>query len=129
MTTARFIDPVGLHFDEQGPGRSRCAIDIEPHHMNTFGVVHGGVLFTLADTGMGAALVPMLAEGESCATIEAKINYFRSTRAGRLECHSEVVHKGKSVAHIEARVTAAGQLVATAHGSFSILQQAPARGG
>jgi acyl-CoA thioesterase len=119
--SSRFIDHVGLRFDEQVPGRSRCAIDVEPHHMNTFGVVHGGVLFTLADTGMGAALVPMLAEGERCATIEAKINYLRSTRAGRLECLCEVVHKGKTVAHIEARVMAGDQLVATAHGSFSIL--------
>jgi acyl-CoA thioesterase len=125
--TARFIDHVGLQFDEQGPGRSRCTIDIEPHHMNTFDVVHGGVLFTLADTGMGAALVPMLAEGERCATIEAKINYFRSTRAGRLECRCEVVHKGKTVAHVEARVMAGDQLVATAHGSFSILP--PGRSG
>lgn len=124
--STRFIDHVGLQIEEQRPGYSRCAIDVAAQLLNTFGVVHGGVLFTLADTAMGAALLPALAAGEGCATIEAKINFIKSTRAGRLVCVAEVVHQGRSVAHIEARVTVDGELVATAHGSFSIIRP-PAR--
>jgi acyl-CoA thioesterase len=51
-----FVEHVGVVIEEQRAGFSGCALAVAPHHFNTFGVVHGGVMFTLADTGMGAAL-------------------------------------------------------------------------
>jgi len=81
-----FLEHVGVVIEEQRAGFSRCALAVAPHHFNRFGVVHGGVVFTLADTGMGAALVPDLQEGEKCATIEVKINYFKPILAGVVTC-------------------------------------------
>jgi hypothetical protein len=45
---------------------------MQDHHKNGTGVVHGGVLFTMADTAMEAALIPMLEKGQICATVEIK---------------------------------------------------------
>jgi len=78
--------------------------------MNPNGVVHGAVLFALADTGMGSALVPTLAPGESCATIEIKINYFKPVREGALSCETMLVNRGKSIANLESRVLHEGKL-------------------
>jgi acyl-CoA thioesterase len=72
-----FADHFGLRMLEQVPGRSRCELDIAPEHLNPHGFAHGAVIFARADTGMGAALVRTLQDGESCATIEIKINFFR----------------------------------------------------
>lgn len=69
---------------------------------------------------MGAALYSTLVEGESCATIEIKISYFRSARAGELVCETAVLTRGRSVANLESKVFLAGQLVAAANGSYAI---------
>ncbi len=89
---------------------------------NPHRVVHGGALFSLADTGMGAALYPMLDEGESCATINAGINYFRGVREGLITCTTIVKNKGRNVATLT-RDLNEGRLVATAQGQFSIFQR------
>jgi acyl-CoA thioesterase len=70
---------------------------------------------------MGAALHSLLAESELCATIEIKIVYLRAVTAGRLQCESRVIHRGRSTAVLESDVSVEGELVARALGTFSIL--------
>jgi hypothetical protein len=38
---------------------------------------------------MGAALIPILHDGERCATVEIKINYFKPVLEGELTCTDE----------------------------------------
>ena len=128
-TTAHpFADHVGLRFTARADAASRCEIEIGEVHLNPHGVVHGAVLFALADTGMGAALYPTLGEGESCATIEIKINFFRAVSDGRLECESTLVNRGRTIANLESRITRDGALVAVANGNFALFARRPATG-
>lgn len=115
-----FVEHVGMRIEAQGEGRSRCTLVVQDFHHNSSGRVHGGVAFTLADTGMGAALYSVLAPGELCATIEIKINYFKPILGGQLVCLSEVVNKGRRVANMESSVYVDDVLVARASGSFAI---------
>jgi len=119
----RFVNTVGLQFDEAVPGRSRMSITIEDKHRNGTGVAHGGVLFTLADTAMGAALYNSLEPGEICATIEIKIGYFKPVFDGTLVCEAVVLNKGKSVANLEATIKNGDQLVSKASGTFAIFRR------
>jgi len=119
----RFINTVGLSVDEAVPGRARLSITIEDKHRNGTGVAHGGVLFTLADTAMGAALYNSLEPGEICATIEIKIGYFKPVFDGTLVCEAVVLNKGKSVASLEATIRNGDQLVSKASGTFSIFRR------
>jgi acyl-CoA thioesterase len=119
-----FAQHVGMRFGERPrDGRSRCMLSIEPHHFNSAGIVHGGVLFALADTAMGAALHSTLAPGEGCATIEMKISYFRPVVAGAVVCTGEIVNRGRTVASLEASVHVDEILVAKANGTFSIFRR------
>ena len=120
-----FGEHLGLRFAGRTDGGSRYELSIAPEHINPHGVVHGAVLFALADTGMGAALYPTLAPEESCATIEIKINFHRPAAAGTLLCDSTLVNRGRSVATLESRLTLDGKLIATASGNFAIF---PRRG-
>lgn len=117
-----FADLIGLHFSEAAPGESNCFIDIDQTLMNPHHVVHGGVLFSMADTGMGSALYPSLAEGELCATIEIKIAYFKPVSTGRLTCHTRVTHRGRRTAHLESEIRNGEALVAKATGSYAIFK-------
>lgn len=116
----RFVEHIGMSIEAPGDGSSRCALEVQDFHRNSTGRVHGGVAFTLADTGMGAALYPTLAAGELCATIEIKINYFKPVLAGQLVCLSTLVNKGRRVASLESCVYLGDTLVAKASGSFAI---------
>ncbi len=115
-----FAELIGLIFKEQGAGSSLCTLTVHDGLYNPQHVVHGGVLYSLADTGMGGALYPLLQAHEYCATVEIKISYFKAVTAGILECKTTVINKGKRVASLESEVWNEGQLVAKASGSFAI---------
>jgi len=115
-----FASLIGLVVEERRAGFSQCALEVAEHHLNPHRVVHGAVVYALADTGMGAALYPTLGEGELCATIEVKINYFKPATAGKLVCLTELVNRGKAVANLESRVLLGEVLVAKANGNYAI---------
>jgi acyl-CoA thioesterase len=115
-----FAALIGLVVEERRAGFSQCALEVAPQHLNPHQVVHGAVVYALADTGMGAALYPTLGEGELCATIEVKINYFKPATAGKLVCLTELVNRGKAVANLESRVLLGDVLIAKANGNYAI---------
>ena len=116
-----FAELIGLRFEEQRAGYSRCVLQIGEKHLNPNGVAHGAVLYALADTGMGAALHPTLEAGQICATIQITMNYFKPVRPGAVSCTTEVVNRGKSVAHLESRLYCGEARVATANGNYAII--------
>ena len=107
---------------EPADGRSTCSLSVAEKHLNPHGVVHGGVLYALADSGMGAALYPSLSPGEICATIEIKINYYRPVTSGEVRCRTQVVYRGRRVANLESEIYVGERLVAKANGSYSIFK-------
>ena len=116
-----FARTLGLQMVERGDGRCRMAIDIErERHFNPQGVAHGGVAYSLADTAMGGAITSLLADDLWCATLEIKFNYHVGVREGWLICDATVLHQGKRVANIDARLFQDDQLVASANGNFAI---------
>jgi acyl-CoA thioesterase len=115
-----FADLIGLGCEATGEGTSHCSLNITERLYNPHGVVHGGVLYALADTGMGAALYTTLEAGELCATIEIKIAYFKPVKKGRLISKTLLVNRGKTVASLESEIFNKDVLVAKATGTYSI---------
>ncbi|MHA1988414.1 MAG: PaaI family thioesterase [Promethearchaeota archaeon] len=113
-------DLIGLTFAKLDKGSSQCTLNIEENLMNPHGYLHGGVMYTMADTGMGAALYSLLEEDESCATIEVKISYFKPVSDGVLVCNTKVIHKGRNIGALDSEITNNDKLVAKASGTFSI---------
>ncbi|MDF1719578.1 MAG: PaaI family thioesterase [Minwuia sp.] len=111
---------IGFRITAQGQGTSTLELDARDDLMNPHGVVHGAALYALADTGMGAALYGSLVKGESCATINCAISYFRGVTTGTITCTTRVTNKGRSVATLQSEIWNDGKLVATANGQFSI---------
>ncbi len=46
---------LGIELEEIGPGRSRLGVTLGPAHVNSHGIAHGGVIYTLADAAFGYA--------------------------------------------------------------------------
>jgi len=117
-----FAELLDMQVQEQRDGHSRMSLVVAPAHLNPHQVVHGAVLYALADTGMGLALYPSLADGEICATIEIKINYFKPVSAGVLNCVTQVVNRGRTVANLDSRLYVGETLVAQANGNYAIFK-------
>ncbi|HLF56908.1 MAG TPA: PaaI family thioesterase [Thermoanaerobaculia bacterium] len=97
---------LGFELDEVEPGRVVFGLQPGEHHYNPNGVVHGGVAATLLDTVTGCAVMTLLPYGETCATLELKVNYIRSLSAGspRLRCEGTVLHRGRRSAVAEGKL-------------------------
>jgi len=114
---------LGLRYTERAPGRTSCTLDVGPAHHNPGRIAHGGVVFTLADSAMGAAVFTLLEPGQRCTTAELKLNYIAPVISGHITATATVVNKRKRLAVVTAEVhNADGELVALAQGTFAILQ-------
>lgn len=120
-----FCDLIGLSFTKISKGFSQCVLNVDENlHFNPHSVLHGGVVYSMADTGMGGALYSLLDmdDKELCATVEIKINYFKPVTSGMLKCDTKVIHKGKNIAVIESEILNNGNIVAKAIGTYSIFK-------
>jgi len=115
-----FGDLIGFQFTKVRKGYSQCSLYVDEKLFNPHRVLHGGVLYAMADTGMGGALYGLLDKDELCATIEVKINYIKAVKSGSITCETKVINKGKKVAVIESELFNDGVLVAKALGTYSI---------
>ncbi len=115
-----FRELVGVSYTKVGNGYSHCVLKVDKKLLNPAGIVHGGAIYTMADSGMGVALYSFLDEDELFLTVEANIFYLKAVSSGTLICESKVVQRGKRTAVMEAEIRNKGQLVAKAMGTFSI---------
>lgn len=115
-----FADLIGMESDGERADVYRTRLEINPTHFNPNGVVHGGVLYALADTCMGGALFYSLDDGRSCATVEIKISYFKPVREGIVLCSARIIHLGNRLATLESELMNNDSLVAKAYGTFTI---------
>src|SRR5947209_15507523 len=81
---------LGMNILSAHGGIGRVSITIDKRLMHPQQIVHGGVIFTLADTAMSMALLSLIPEGTPFGTIEAKINYLLPVRGGELLAEGSV---------------------------------------
>jgi uncharacterized protein (TIGR00369 family) len=119
-----FTDDLGLRPVEVEGGVATVELDASERHLNQAGTVHGGVLATLVDTAMGAAVY---SDGDGDgdadgrpATIELKVSYLEPGGVGRLLCTARVRKSGRRITIVEAEVEDAdGETIALATGTFT----------
>jgi len=119
----RFGKHAGLTYTRWEKGYSRCVLKVNDSLLNPYGTVHGGALFTMADSGMGFALVPTLEEGERCASIEVSIVYLKPATSGTLTCDTTVIQRTSKSAILESEIKNEGLLIAKALGTWIIYKK------
>ena len=117
-----FAELVGFEVFPESDGTGKGQLIVSERHLNPNGVVHGGALFTLVDTAMGASLMQRLDEGEICATLQISMNFLRPVVGGVVECEARVVNKGRRFANVRGELYVQEKLVGNADGNFAIMQ-------
>ena len=122
---APFIRDLGMELAAIAPGRCETALPLTERHLQQDGVVHAGVLATMADHTAGSAGASMVGADEYVLTAEFKINLLRAARGERLHCIGTVLKPGRRLIIAESEVfdgdPRQGRLVAKAIVTLAVM--------
>lgn len=120
---------IGFTLSAVTPGEAVIEFTAGRQHANPMGTLHGGVLCDIADAAMGIAYASTLAEGETFATLELKINFLKPVWAAKLRAIGRIVKRGTTVGLLECDITDEQQsLVARASSTCMTLRGEQAHG-
>ena len=83
----------GIVIDKVSKDEIVAHIDVTNKSLNTWGIVHGGLLFGLADTIAGALCY---VNGHEAVTIDANINYLKPVK-GYVKAIATIVKPGRVI--------------------------------
>ena len=126
-----FNNALGLRFTHAAPDEYVAEIEIAEHHLQPYGLVHGGVYASMIETlcSTGAALT-VWAENQHTVGLENNTSFLKAVRGGRLCCTARPLTIGKRSHVWEASIhDDQGQLVATGRVRLMILEPGAAVAG
>ena len=114
-----FINWIGIELDELETDRAVVRLEPGRQHLNPYGIVHGGVYATMADT---AAAIAARTDGRDYVTQCSTLNFLHSQSEGMLRAEARIRHRGRSTCVVEVNVTGTdGKLLATGTMTFFCL--------
>ena len=126
LRDSEFYRWAGVEVIDASPGVVEIAFEANPQHLNLQGLVHGGILATLADTAMGLAVRTALEPGRRHVTVQLGIEFLSPGRPGRITARGRSVKIGTQLGFAEADVmNADGRLLARAHSTLSVTTEKP----
>jgi uncharacterized protein (TIGR00369 family) len=121
-----FYTWTGMRVLRVEPGEVDVAMDVGPDHLNLRGLLHGGMIATLADTASGLAIRSALGPGRSHATVQLDVQFLRAGGPGTIEAHGRAVRVGRSIAFAEANVVdGEGTTIARATATHAVSRAEP----
>jgi acyl-CoA thioesterase len=97
-----FAELCGIEIIEAGPGFARTRLTIDKHHLNSLGIAHGGILFTLADMAFAAAAHT---RGKSAVAINTTISFIKAGKTDTLYAEAREVSRNRKLATYTVQVT------------------------
>lgn len=99
-----------LLFRPDGPGRGICRMDVQQHHLNLGGSIHGGAVMSFIDMALFAAgRCAGMSQGHY-VTLDLTTHFLARGRAGLpLEAHVELVRQTRSLAFLQGTVRQDGE--------------------
>ena len=93
----------------------------EPRHTNVHGIVHGGMLMTLADTALGLNVWEEAGRQPS-VTVQLDVQFLAVVRPGEfVEARAEILRRTRSVIFVRGALAVGGRSVAAASGVWKLL--------
>jgi acyl-CoA thioesterase len=122
IDTSPFHSWAGVHLTALGDGTAEVSMPIEEHHRNPYGIVHGGMLSSMADAAIGIALRTQLRPGYTHVTAQLDVHYLSMAREGTIIAKGTAVHLGNKMGYGEADVLGPdGELLARSSATFIVL--------
>ncbi len=120
-----FLNDLGVEFVDMKDGRAQLALMLEPRHMNSWQVTHGGVVMTLLDVAMSLAGRSLDPQSRAGVTVEMKTSFLRPAGAPgtRIVATGRAFHRSTTMCFCEAELHDGDRLLAKAMGTFKYLKR------
>ena len=98
-----FLRFIGAQIMVLKEGYAEAELTVKPELLNMAGIVHGGVIFSLGDSTVGAA---SKSYGHGSVTLEGKMNYIHpiSGVGSKVKAVAQSIHAGRQTGVYECRV-------------------------
>jgi 1,4-dihydroxy-2-naphthoyl-CoA hydrolase len=92
-----FAEMIGTEWIDLDPDNARARIRVEPRHLQPFGIVHGGVYASLAESICSAATYGVVREDDMVAMGQANSTTFlRPITEGHVNAVARARHRGRT---------------------------------
>src|ERR1700722_19153339 len=91
---------LGLSLESLEKGHVVFSMKVKPRHKQFHGVMHGGVLDTVA----AIAAYTTVPQGTEIATVEMKINFLEAVPGGRIKAEGRVLRAGRNFVVTECEI-------------------------
>ena len=111
------VDFLGVEIVPTADGCARLELEVKPHHSNPYGILHGGVMTTMADTAMGAAC---LMRNKKVVTVSITLEFLHPVpMSSRIITNAKILNEGHHIITCECElIDADKKIYAKAHAVF-----------
>ena len=103
MEIDSFSQWMGIEILESEPGYVKLSMNVREEMCNGFGICHGGITFSLADSALAFA---SNSRGSISVALENNINYTKKVEIGdTLIAETEEIQNGKTIGVYKIRIT------------------------
>ncbi|MFT3930614.1 MAG: PaaI family thioesterase [Spongiibacteraceae bacterium] len=104
-------------------GRRSLGFIIEDRHCNNhLGTIHGGMVMTFADMGLGVAVSDVLGHNR-CATLSLQTQFVSVARIGEfITCKAEIIRSTRSIVFVRGFIMAEDRIVASSDGMWKVME-------
>ncbi|WP_017729047.1 PaaI family thioesterase [Halalkalibacterium ligniniphilum] len=115
---------LGVNVLKGNEGECELELNVKKEFTQSFGTVHGGIIATLLDMGMAAAISSTLDQDKYSNTIDLHINYLRPMLGETMSVKASIVKRGRRITVASAGAyNEEGKQIASATGNFMILDK------
>lgn len=119
--TGAFLTLVGPIWRRQDNGIPAFGLLAEPKHANHRGIVHGGMIMTLADYGIGMASAEI--GSDSSVTVQLDVQFVSAAEIGEfIVSQHELVRRTSSLYFLRGKLLVGDRIVATASGIWKAVK-------
>jgi uncharacterized protein (TIGR00369 family) len=109
--TFPFFRLIGLEILDVGPGWSKTKLPFRDDLAQPAGIMHGGMITTLIDTGIAHALMindhpaDLRSDDTALVSVDVRVKFLRPVSDEAVYCDAKVVRRGRQILHAEAIAT------------------------
>ena len=104
LENQHFMKFVGFELSVIKPGRMEGWMEIDQKHLQQTGLIHGGLITTIADIVAGFAAYSVVPATHHVVTGEIKVSFYKPGKGSRLYASGWVAKQGRKINFCEAEV-------------------------
>ena len=117
-----FTDPWEPLYSKKTDKAVIMGLRLAKPHTNARGLIHGGLIASLADNAMGYSCAQAMGWASSLVTISLAVDFVGSAAIGQwLAVESEVIRTGSTICFAQSLIKADDAVIARANGTFRVV--------